>query len=283
MMGEMFVIEDSLTSQIAARVDSDEFKLPVFNQVALEVQHAINENAQMHVIEQIVLKDQALASEILRVANSAFFAGLAKQQNVHQALVRLGASRVISLVMMAAQRQAYTARHPFLSQVMKKLWQHSAASAGACRWVAVKCGYKEQAESAFLAGLFHDLGSLVVLKVLDEICMNYNGPELTETVISEVISSLHTEYGFRVMQTWHLPAHYTEVARDHHNDELAGKTVLLQIVRLVDAACALTGIGMSCNQELVLEALPEAQALGIRDVHLAELEIQLEELVEQFG
>lgn len=282
-MGEMFVIEDSLTSQIAARVDSDEFKLPVFNQVALEVQTAINANAGMHAIEEIVLKDQALASEILRVANSAFFAGLAKQQNVHQALVRLGATRVVSLVMLAAQKQAYSAQHPFLAQVMKKLWQHSAASAGACRWVAMKCGYKDLAESAFLAGLFHDLGSLVVLKVLDEICVNYRGPELTDAVIAEVISSLHTEYGFRVMQTWHLPAHYTEVARDHHNEALAVKSVLLQIVRLVDAACAQTGIGVLCNRELVLEALPEAQTLGIRDVHLAELEIQLEELVEQFG
>jgi HD-like signal output (HDOD) protein len=282
-MAEMFVVEESLTAIIAARVDSDEFKLPVFNQVALEVQNAINANAQMQTIEEIVLKDQALASEILRVANSAFFAGLAKQQNVHQALVRLGVNRVVSLVMMAAQRQAYTARHPFLAQVMKKLWQHSAASAGACRWVAEKCGYKNLAESAFLAGLFHDLGSLVVLKVLDEVCLTYEGPELTDAVIMEVISSLHTEYGFRVMQSWHLPSHYSEVARDHHNEGLAAKSVLLQIVRLVDAACAQTGIGMTCNRELVLEALPEAQALGIRDVHLAELEIQLEELVEQFG
>lgn len=73
------------------------------------------------------------------------------------------------------------------------------------------------------------------------------------------------------------------MARDHHDDALAARSVLLQIVRLVDAACAQSGIGMLCNREIVLEALPEAQMLGIRDVHLAELEIQLEELVEEFG
>lgn len=279
-MGEMFVIEDSLTSMIAARVDSNEFKLPVFNRVALEVQNAVSAEADIRKIESIILKDQALASEILRVANSAFFAGLAKQQNIQQALVRLGTDRALSLVMMTARKQAFSAAHPLLCQIMNKLWQHAAASATACRWVAIKCGYPEQAETAFLCGLLHDLGSLVVLKALDEILLTGIGQDLTEPLIHEVFASLHTEYGHRIMQSWHLPPHYAQLALNHHQPARDNSDQLLLIVRVVDAACAKVGIGLSHEPTLVLEALEESRLLGFREVHLAELEIQLEELLE---
>jgi HD-like signal output (HDOD) protein len=275
-------MSESITALIAAHVENKDFKLPVFNPVALEIQQAISVDAELSVIEGIILKDQALASEILRVANSAFFAGLQKQQTVQQALVRLGMRRVFSMVMLAAQRQAFTARQPFLNDLMQKLWQHTAASAGTCRWVAIKCGYQEFAENAFLAGLLHNLGSLVVLKVLDDISAKGDVAELTGPVIREVIESLHTEYGHKVMERWELPQQYADIARDHHLATADSANVLMQIVRLVDGACLKVGIGMNHDRELVLEAMPEAQSLGIKDVHLAEMEIELEELVEQF-
>ena len=276
-------MSESITALIAAHVNNKDFKLPVFNPVAMEIQQAIHTEAELSTIEALILKDQALATEILRVANSAFFAGLQKQQTVQQALVRLGIKRVFSMVMLAAQRQAFTAKLPYLNDVMQELWQHTAASAGTCRWVAIKCGYVELAESAFLACLLHDLGSLVVLKVLDEISASGEMPELTNAVIVEVIDSLHAEYGFKVMQSWELPHQYAEIARDHHRSNVDSGNVLLQIVRLVDGACRKVGIGMTYGPELVLEAMPEAQTLGIKDVHLAEMEIELEEMVEQFA
>ena len=275
-------MSESITALIAAHVNNKDFKLPEFNPVALEIQRAINAEAELSVIETMSLKDQALATEILRVANSAFFAGLQKQKTVQQALVRLGIKRVFSLVMLAAQRQAFTAKEPFLNKVMHKLWQHTSASAGTCRWVAIKCGYVELAESAFLAGLLHDLGSLVVLKVLDEISASGEVSELTGPVILEVIESLHAEYGFKVMQSWELPQQYAEIARDHHLSTSDSGNVLIQIVRLVDGACRKVGIGMTHDPEQVLEAMSEAQALGIKDVHLAEMEIELEEMFEKF-
>jgi HD-like signal output (HDOD) protein len=118
-----------------------------------------------------------------------------------------------------------------------------------------------------------------VLKALDEIIHTCDSTELTEPVIAEVFTSLHAAYGFRIMQAWHLPQQYADIALKHHETDET-KDTLLMIVRLVDAACAKIGIGMHVDDELVLEAVPEAQYLGAKDVHLAELQILLEELAD---
>ena len=272
-------MSESIKTLIANRVDSNDFKLPVFSPVALEIQQAINEDADLRDIEIMIHKDQAMAAEILRLANSAFFAGLAKQRTISQALVRLGLNRVFSIVMMAAQKQAFHASNPFLNELMETLWKHAAASAAGCRWVAQRCGYSELADDAFLAGLLHDLGSLVVLKATDEILADGKATDMTNEVMKEVIDSLHTEYGHRVMLAWELPQQYIEAAREHHLPETSSPNMLLHIVKLVDAVCRKVGIGLVHDPDLALEGLPEVKQLGIKDVHLAELEIELEDIL----
>lgn len=272
-------MSESIASLIDARVNSKDFTLPVFSPVAQEIQAAISKNANIDEIEKIILKDQSMAAEILRLANSAFFAGLLKQKTIGQALLRLGVNRVYNMVVAAAQMQSFQARHKPFDDLMKTLWQHAAASAAASRWVAAKCGYKEYAENAFLAGLLHDLGSLMVLKATDQIMSNGEAAELTPEVIHEIIDVLHCKYGHRIMESWDLPPQYAVIARDHHLKDYDPGNVLLAIVRLVDAVCAKVGIGLTHDPDIALEALPEAKSLGIKDVHLAELEIELEDFV----
>ena len=228
----------------------------------------------------MILKDQALASEILRVANSALFSGLTKLESIQQALVRLGTAQVLSVVMFAAQKHAFVAKHPYLVHAMNDLWAHATASSAGCRWVAEKYNYVEIREQAFLAGLLHDLGSLAVLKVLDEISVSGSSIVLTNTLMDELISTLHTDYGERVMQSWELPSVYCDVAKHHHDsrDEYKEHDVLLLIVRLVDTINTKLGIGGPADEDIVIEATPEAQSLGIKPIHLAELEIFLEEM-----
>lgn len=273
-------MSDSITMLIEERIASENFSLPVFPPVATEVQAAIQANAEISAIEAIILRDQSLSTEILKLANSAFYAGLARQKTIHQALVRLGVKRVFNIVMFAAQRQVFMAKNKALNGIMETLWQHAAISASSCRWLAIRCGNRNGAEDAFLAGLLHDLGSLIVLKALDEIPAEKFDGELTLEVVREVIQTLHTDFGHQVMQFWELPEEYAEVARDHHQCSSDSSNQLLPIVRLVDAACQKLSIGMNHDPEIVLEMMPEFNQLGLSDIHLAELEIEMEDKIE---
>ncbi|MBU2705127.1 HDOD domain-containing protein [Zooshikella marina] len=273
----------SIPEEIEKRARDQHFKLPVFNRVAIKLQKTIASNSNMAQVEKLILKDPALASEVLRVANSAMFSGLTKLESIQQALVRLGTEQVLNIVMVTSQKQIFKAKHPVLNKIMLKLWQHASASAGGCQWVAIKSGYKKIKDQAFLIGLLHDLGSLVILKVLDEIFQEDDTFELTESVIIELINTLHTQYGSQVMESWELPPLFCQISRVHHQEHFDPKNILLIITRLVDYACAKAGVGVNNQPKLVLAALPEVRLLGIKDVYLAELEIQLEDFVEAFS
>jgi HD-like signal output (HDOD) protein len=268
-----------LQELIAEQIAAGDLQLPVFNPVALRLQQALNDDdITIEDIEAIIMEDQALASQILRMANAAFYRGLSQIATINRAIIRLGAQQVANLAMVVAQRQSYSSDSPLLSRYMKMLWGHAFASAIGCRWLAQRCGYMSQAEVGFLAGLLHDIGKLVILKVLEKLCENDAQLTLADSTVLEMLdSALHTEHGYNLMQTWNLPEQYSVIARDHHLATADNGDTLLLIVRLVDRACNKLGIGTCHEPELVLAATPEAHLLGLSEIQLAELEIQLED------
>jgi len=73
------------------------------------------------------------------------------------------------------------------------------------------------------------------------------------------------------------------VARDHHREPADASNSLLLFVRLNDQACEKIGIGLHGDPAIALAATAEAQALGLGEVTLAELEIMLEDSVAMTG
>ncbi|MEE4299371.1 MAG: HDOD domain-containing protein [Pseudomonadales bacterium] len=273
----------SLAALIQRRVEADSFRLPVFNPVALKVMQSLREQADMSQVERLICKDPGLAAEVLRVANSALFSGLSASADLKQALVRLGSAQVTNVVMLAAQEQAFQAGSPMLESRMKRLWLHSMISAMAGRWIADKAGLRDEREHAFLAGLLHDVGSLVIVRVMDELIRDGQATDVTDQLLDELIDSLHTNFGYQVLVAWELPQMYADVTRDHEQDARRSAPPLLAVIRLVDAACRLLGVGQPADPDVVLEDLPETQRLGLKPVVLAELEIFIEDTAHKAG
>jgi HD-like signal output (HDOD) protein len=96
-------------------------------------------------------------------------------------------------------------------------------------------------------------------------------------VVLEVLQHMHVEQGAMLMQHWNIPELYVEIVRQHHDETYDTNNTLLLIVRLVDIACQKVGIGLYHDPSIVLATTSEAQALGAKEVVLAELEIMLED------
>lgn len=253
--------------------------LPVFDRTALLVhQEASKEDPDTDKVVSLIVQDQVLVAEVLKVANSSFFRGIKKVSRIQDAVVRIGLREVVNCVMMATQRKNYASRNPFVQQYTNTLWKHSVACAFGAQWLARRCGHDELVPEAFIAGLIHDVGKLLVLKALVSVGeRDRNAPRITKTAADEFVDTLHPECGFMLLEKWNLPEPYCVVCRDHHRHDYDTANILLILVRLANLVCRKLGIGLNQDSELVLVTCSEAGLLGLGDITLAELEIAVED------
>ena len=270
--------EKSLVDIMHERVSAKAQQLPVFHHVALKLMHVLaQEDYSIAQVAQMIIEDQALSSHVLRIANSAFFGGLSPVTTIRDAIVRLGARQVTQVVTVVTQSQQYRTKDKTMAAYMQMLWRHSLGCALGTKWFAEKTGYKELAQEGLLAGLLHDIGQLFLLKVLEDVHASEPELLLSKPMIVDVLQDMHVEQGTMLMQHWNIPALYDEIVRQHHHETYDTSNARLLMVRLVDMACKKAGIGLHHDPSIVLATTAEAQALGAKEVVLAELEIMLED------
>jgi HD-like signal output (HDOD) protein len=258
---------------------SNHVQLPVFSKIAMQIQaETSKDEPDINAIEELIVTDTALTSQLIKMANTAFFMGLTKVATVKDAIVRLGTRQVSTLVIMLTQKSNYRSEDAFIQKYMTRLWRHSVGTAIGAGWLSTRCGYPQLKDQAFVAGLLHDVGKLFLLTVVDA---TQNDPKLnfkpSETFLNEILDNLHTEQGHMLLEQWHLPETYSIVARDHHQDLADTAHMMVLLVQMADITCNKMGIGLHDPTDLILAATPAAQALTMSELDLAELEIALED------
>ena len=269
----------SLVEIINSHLKSEKAQLPVFNKTALRIQNEIaKEEPDARLIEKLIVSDQAVTSEVLKVSNSSFYKGLQQITTIHQAVVRLGVNEISNIVTVITHKNQFRSKDPILNDVMRKLWRHSIGCAIGSHWLASHCGFQAIKHESFFAGLLHDVGKLLILKVVDELKNNNGtGMQVSNALLTEAMDSLHTDCGALLMRHWNLPEKYCEIAHGHHTAEFDSKNTLLAMVRMADRACNKLGIGLNNDSAIVLSATPESKMLRLSEVDLANLEIYLED------
>ncbi|MBJ6727576.1 HDOD domain-containing protein [Geomesophilobacter sediminis] len=275
-------MSQSIIELIKKRLESSKSSIPVFHAVALRLQQLLARNDfKVEELSMLISADAGLASKVLRVANSSFYAGLTKVNTIQEAFIRLGSHEVANIVMVTTQEDLYRSSDPHYNTIMQSLWKHSFCSAVASKWLANRAGLAAIAQEAFLAGLLHDIGKLFLLKVMEDLVKTgvIKGGATT-AIIDEVFDNLHVEQGYLLMKSWLMPEVYCEIIRDHENEEWNHSNQLLAVVRLADHGCRVMGVGLRAEPQFVLFTSPEAQSLGLKEVALAELEIVIEDAVK---
>ena len=275
----MISTEKPLIELIKEHLQGDLQGLPVFNSVAVKLQQMLaRRDFKIDDIIEMISEDQSLASQVLKVANSSYYAGLSSIATIKDAIVRLGAQEVANMVMMASQFEMYHSENEYLNSSMQKLWIHSLACATGAKWLAKKTGYVNLAAESFMGGLLHDIGQLALLKVLDDIHRNKESKApFSDTLINEILDRMHEDVGYSLMKSWSLPEAYCSIAINHHKEDFDGNDILFVLVRLSDKACKKIGKSLHPDASISLVSSTEVQFLGIKEMTLAELEIIVED------
>jgi HD-like signal output (HDOD) protein len=271
--------QSSLVGLIENYAVAENIRLPAFDANALRIQKEVaKEEPDSRLIEKLIVSDQSLTGEVLRVSNSSFYKGLAQVATVRDAIIRLGTKEVSNIVTMVALQHNFQSKNPAINQIMNKLWRHSVGSGISASWLVKQTGSEALSHESFTAGLLHDVGKLHILKIIDG--MVVSGEIKTsppDMVLNEVMDNLHTDQGFALMKQWNLPEKYCLVARDHHLLEMDSNNLLLPVVRLANQMCHKMGIGLKNDPTIALHTTPEATQLQLSEVDLARLEVRLED------
>ena len=269
----------SLAGMIDKFVTTQKVKLPVFNSTALRIQKEIaKEEPDGRLIERLIVSDQSLTGEVLRVSNSSFYKGLSQVATVRDAIIRLGIKEVSNIVTLITLQHNFQSKVPTVHKIMGKLWRHSVGCAIGASWLAKQTGFQTISHETFIAGLLHDVGKLFILKVIDDMKTTgeiENPP--SDSVMGEVMQNLHADQGYLILKHWNLPEKYCQVARDHHAEQFDFSDFLLVLVRLANHICHKMGIGLCEDPSIVLMETPEASNLQLSEVDLARLEVRLED------
>jgi len=269
----------SLLEMIEQAITTDQVSLPARNETATQLQQVLSErDYDIESILELIESDQALTAEILRVSNSPFYGGLSEVTTVRQAVVRIGGPEVVRLAMAATEKKSYQVQNQELAGYMPDLWEHSLGVAMAAKWLAKKLGYVELENEVFIAGLLHDVGKLLLIRVCDDLMSSEQVTrDIPGSLILEILEAGHCEHGASLLEHWSLPEDYRLVVRHHHDEEVDDGVTLLLLVRLADLACRSLGVGMNRDESLNLSATEESHILGAKEILLAELTIMLED------
>jgi HD-like signal output (HDOD) protein len=157
-------------------------------------------------IGDLISRDPALTTRVLRLSNSAFFRVSRKIGSADEAVALLGLTHVRSLVMAAALGASFK-NVPGID--LKQFWRYSLRSAEIARSLA---GLLHQSEgNAFTAGLIHGIGILIMhIAMPDEMVpVDMGTPPLDLQRASAEMAAFgycYAEVGAGMVEKWQFPA-----------------------------------------------------------------------------
>ena len=237
-------------------------------------------------LEAIISSDQAIASKVLRVVNSAYYGVQGRVSSVGQAVVILGTKQVQNLVLSAAAMSSIPARGAGQSDALRSFWTHSYATAAAAQLIAkAKDLPSVDAETVFIGGLLHDIGRLFMLShfpnLYDETVQRASeGGGGLEGYEKALFGANHSEVGAAVAERWRLPEQLIAIVRDHEGPFKDESSVPVLVVHCADAL-AKTLFGTD-DKILKFDIDPVAQDwLGFGSEDFRNLREEASERVEQ--
>ncbi len=265
----------SLAEQITKVVENDEVQLPPLPELVMRIRELLaNDTADARKIARIVNTDPAVAASLLRISNSAAFGGLQPVTDVKQAVARLGLNQVASIVTALSMKGHFVSETKERKLLLQTLWDHSVSTAFAAQRLAEKINVDP--ETAFLAGLLHDSGQLLVAKAIDVLEAKGVTPPTT-TVQDELMEVLHCELGYQVLKDWNLAEPVPLAALNHENPPDDSDDGVLLCVQAGDVISQKAGFHLDPDPDIDLLQEPAIDNLAISDIELAELMIDIED------
>jgi HD-GYP domain-containing protein (c-di-GMP phosphodiesterase class II)/CheY-like chemotaxis protein len=228
--------KEALFGELFARFDSVNLGSPASREVIALLADP------MVTIEKVARRiegDTALTARILQVANSSFYGFSRKIASVEQGIIVLGLRQLRHLLYAINIRDLHSAHGRHLE--LGPYWKHAFSVGIIARAIASHVEQQHLPESAFLAGLMHDIGKVVLLLLHPDryarVLRRVNSEGMTcREAEKEEFGLSHEETAPFLVSRWNLPVFLLDPILRHHQEELDPKNhALACIVKAADA------------------------------------------------
>ncbi len=248
--------------------------LPPLPEILFEIYSkldSITSSAQQ--LADIIKKDPALTTKLLKLANSPYYGLIKKVNSVTKAIVILGFNEVRNIVIALSVTGTFPkdmAIGPFSS---KDLWIHSIGVAYSAQKIGEIIGQDIDISELFTIGLIHDIGRFLLpvyfqdslvkaLSIMDERKMSLIDAEA-------MVGIVHTEIGAFLATWWKLSDLIINAIRYHHTPKRAGDHELIASIiyvsdQLVQKLCKGWDLDYKSNKLIV----PKCLSLTTKDLKI---------------
>lgn len=243
------------------RVVSNIRNLPTPPIVFHQIQKVISDpNVSATRIASILAEDPAMSVKVLKLTNSAFY-GLSREvDSVKQAVVIVGMEAIKNLVLSASVLDMFKGENVD-QEYQEKFWRHSLATAFCSRLLARKIITRGMVDpdSAFSAGLLHDVGKLIISCFLPEEHAKFKeeyekDKESPDFVLEErVLGYNHAQIGGLLAEQWKIPTKLAEAITFHHHPQLSESQ---------DAIAYIVHIANFVSKKTFYDPVQEASLIG---------------------
>ena len=283
--------EDAEILSLKSKILRSLVELPPMPNIILKAREIIeNPRSSLKELSAVIEHDQAIVARVLALANSAYYGLSGLLSSIQHASILLGQKTLSELITIAASSRLLSKKLKGYQLDPGDLWKHSLAVALGSRIIAAKKN-TELVEDAFIAGLLHDAGKIIldpyVLERKKEFkkLLNGGGHVFIEAE-KEILGLDHAEVMSRASRFWRYPETQSTAIRYHHYPLRSGNNELAFIVHLADYAAKKAGFNpedTASSPEIEPQTL---KYLGFQKEELnaiiAEIAEDVEKLITEF-
>jgi len=214
-------------------------QLPTLPQTLVELIAACNDSeTNLAKVAEIVTRDATISARVLQLANSAFLGTRSSFSDTGQAVIFLGTDTVRNIAVSVSVHEVFQSYRTPSGLSLARYWHHSLLTAVIAVTLARRIEYPQPAE-AYLAGLLHDLGKLLLCRAFP----GEYGELLSRAPVhpSEFaflerarLGISHADAGSLLVQRWNLQSPIAEALRMHDDVETLALPPLAAILMLAN-------------------------------------------------
>lgn len=267
-------IARSLIEDMSAMVSPPDVCLKINELVA-------DDSTSLEQLALVVIRDPNLTARILKLANSAYYGLPGRVDTITRAVMLLGMGEIQKIVTAVCAVQTFSRLSSSVTN-MNSFWRHGVYTGLVAQAIARRARVLHP-ERLFVAGMLHDIGTLLI---------NKRFPEIAQAVIIEAAGDedrLHTleqrDLGFdhallagMMLDSWHLPDTLVDTVYWHHEPQRALRAgTEAAILKVADDVANCSGTG-SYSERIPREQEADVSPLA---AHGLAVEVTGEELMDE--